>query len=135
MAKRPPNPTARSGDRHRRAHLDSISYPDPARPAGAFREAAARAFDRSYNPAGAGRQLLAILADGGRANVSPTIDAPTLRHPRRGRPAGAARRQRDIARLVPHAKLEVIEEMAHDLPPSQLKRVAGLIAAHAKAAP
>jgi pimeloyl-ACP methyl ester carboxylesterase len=38
----------------------------------------------------------------------------------------------DIARHVPGARLEIIDEMAHDLPPSQVDRMVGLIAGHAK---
>jgi pimeloyl-ACP methyl ester carboxylesterase len=39
----------------------------------------------------------------------------------------------DIARLVANARLEIIPEMAHDLPPSQVGRMVDLIAGHAKA--
>jgi len=36
----------------------------------------------------------------------------------------------DTARRIPSAKLEVIDQMAHDLPPSKTKHMADLIISH-----
>lgn len=38
----------------------------------------------------------------------------------------------DLARRIPDARLEVIPEMGHDLPPSQINRIAALIVEHAR---
>lgn len=110
--------------------LKAIAYPDSARSPDAFQTMAKRAFERGYNPTGMRRQLLAILADGSRVDRLKRITAPSLViH-------GAADQlvplacSEDIAVTIPGARLEVIDAMAHDLPPSQLPRVTGLILDH-----
>ncbi|CAA9496482.1 MAG: Beta-ketoadipate enol-lactone hydrolase [uncultured Sphingomonadaceae bacterium] len=93
-----------------------------------------RALDRAYNPAGVRRQLLAILASGGRADALARIRVPTLvihgtadrLVPKEGGVDTAAR--------VRGARLELIEGMAHDLPPKEVPRIVELICEHAKAA-
>lgn len=134
MKGRPMNPTREEAIAYGAETLHTLCYPDPARAPDAFEQAAAAAFDRAYNPIGIKRQLLAIIADGSRAQRLATIKAPTLViH-------GAADRlvplacSEDIAKRVKGAKLEVIAEMAHDLPPSQTRRVTSLISDHALAA-
>jgi pimeloyl-ACP methyl ester carboxylesterase len=113
--------------------LELISYPDPARAPDAFIKSATLAYDRSYDPLGSARQLTAIIADGSRAKRLATIVAPTLViH-------GAADKLvplacgRDTARRIAGARLEIVEHMAHDLPPAQNDHVAGLIRAHISA--
>lgn len=134
LAKRPPNPTRAQAAAAGAATLEAISYVDAARDPGAFVAMAERAFDRSYNPMGMRRQLLAIIADGSRAQRLATIKAPTLViHGAADRLVPMANSQ-DIAARVPGAKLVIIDEMAHDLPPSQLPRTVSLIAEHARAA-
>jgi pimeloyl-ACP methyl ester carboxylesterase len=107
-----------------------ISYPDPARSDSAFHAAAEAAFSRAYNPAGIHRQLLAVLADDQRFELLASIAAPTLvLH-------GAADKMvppicgADTADRIPGAALEVIEHMAHDLPPSQVAAIAASITRH-----
>ena len=94
---------------------------------------AARAFDRSYYPIGMKRQLLAIIADGSRVSRLKTVKVPTLVVHGGADPLVPKEGSEDIARLVPNARLEIIPEMAHDLPPSQVGRIVDLIAGHAKA--
>ena len=134
MAKRPANPSRDEAIAFGAEGLQAIAYSDAMRAPDAFEAMAARAFDRSYNPVGMKRQLLAIIADGSRVERLKTIKAPTLViH-------GAADRlvplagSEDIARHIPGAKLEVIDEMAHDLPPSQVERMVTLIAKHSNSA-
>jgi pimeloyl-ACP methyl ester carboxylesterase len=109
----------------------SFSYPDPARSDDAHEEMAAKAFDRGYYPVGTKRQLLAIIADGSRVERLKTITTPTLVIHGGADPLVPAEASHDIARHVPGARLEIIEQMAHDLPPSQLDRIVALIATHA----
>lgn len=130
MARRPANPTREEAMAAGAATLELISFPDPQRAPDAFAAMAARAFERGFNPAGVRRHLLAIIADGSRAARLSRIKAPTLViH-------GAADRlvplacSEDIARRVPGARLEVVNAMAHDLPPSQIAPVVALITAH-----
>ncbi len=134
LARRPSNPTRAQAAAAGMATLEAISYADPTREPGAFAAMAERAFDRSYNPMGMRRQLLAIIADGSRTRRLETIRVPTLViH-------GAADRlvpmacSKDIAARVRGARLVIIDEMAHDLPPSQLPALVALIAEHAHAA-
>ena len=134
MKKRPPSATRAEAATIGADVARLLAYPDPARPAEAFRLAAERAYDRGFNPDGIRRQLLAIIADGSRADRLPRIMAPTLViH-------GAADRLvplacgKDIAKRIPGARLEVIEAMAHDLPPSQIVTLVSLIAKHASGA-
>ncbi len=110
-----------------------ISYPDPMRPFSEFQTMVEQAAERGYNPGGVVRHLLAIIADGSRVQRLSTIQAPTLiLH-------GAADRLIpvacgiDLAKRIPGARLEIIEQMAHDIPPSQLPKIVSLIAEHARA--
>ncbi|MEQ1550598.1 alpha/beta hydrolase [Sphingorhabdus sp.] len=111
--------------------VKSFSYPDPARPENAHAEMAGQAFDRGYYPIGTRRQLLAIIADGSRVERLKTISTPTLVIHGGADPLVPKDGSIDIARHVPDARLEIIDEMAHDLPPSQVGRMVGLIAGHA----
>jgi len=113
--------------------LELTSYPDPARPAGAFAEFAARSHARAFNPRGTQRQLLAILADGSRADRLAKITAPTLVIHGAADPLVPAPGGRDTAARIKGARFELIDAMAHDLPPSQLPRLARLIGDHAAA--
>lgn len=113
--------------------VKSFSYPDPARPQDAHTEMTGRAFDRGYYPIGTRRQLLAIIADGSRVERLKTITTPTLVIHGGADPLVPKDGSIDIARHVPGARLEIIDEMAHDLPPSQVDRMVELIAGHATA--
>jgi proline iminopeptidase len=114
--------------------VKSFSYPDPARPDTAHHDHAGLAFDRGYYPVGSRRQLLAIIADGSRVERLKKITRPTLVIHGAADPLVPMACSEDIARHVPGARLEIIDEMAHDLPPSQLGRMVDLIANHASAA-
>ncbi len=111
--------------------VQSFSFPDPARPENAHAEMAAKAFDRGYYPVGTRRQLLAIIADGSRVKRLKTIKVPTLVVHGAADPLVPKEGSEDIARHIPGARLEIIDEMAHDLPPSQVGRMVDLIADHA----
>ncbi len=113
--------------------VSSFSYPDPARPANAHAEMTAKAFDRGYYPVGTRRQLLSIIADGSRVERLKKIAVPTLVVHGGADPLVPKEGSEDIARHIPGARLEIIEDMAHDLPPSQVGRMVDLIADHATA--
>ena len=114
--------------------LELTSFPDPARPAAAFVDFAARSHARASNPRGTQRQLLAILADGSRAERLARITAPTLVIHGAADPLVPPAGGRDTAARIKGARFELVEAMAHDLPPSQLPRLAALIGDHAAAA-
>jgi pimeloyl-ACP methyl ester carboxylesterase len=131
LAKRPSNPTRAEAIAFGTDTIRSFSYPDPARAEGALEELVGRAFDRGYYPIGTQRQLLAIIADGSRVEMLKTIKAPSLVIHGGADPLVPKDGSEDIARQIPGARLEIIAEMAHDLPPSQLGRIAELISGHA----
>ncbi len=113
-----------------RRTLELISYPDPARAPDAFVNHSAAAYDRAYDPKGTLRQLIAILADGDRAKQLAKVTAPTLViHGKQDELVPLACGV-DTARRIQGAKLEVIDQMAHDLPPSKTKHMADLIISH-----
>jgi len=99
------------------------------------RARAERTFARGLNPAGAGRQLRAILASGSRKERLRTVKAPTLViHGTADplvRPAGG----KDTAASIPGAKLIMIERMGHALPLQMWQQVIDAIDKHAHAAP
>lgn len=134
MVKRPPDASREEAVAFGAELVSAFSYPDPARPENAHAEMAAKAFDRGYYPVGTRRQLLAIIADGSRVDRLKTIKVPTLVVHGGADPLVPKEGSEDIARLVPGARLEIIDDMAHDLPPSQVGRMVDLIAGHAKQA-
>ncbi|WP_397575745.1 alpha/beta fold hydrolase [Sphingorhabdus sp.] len=134
MVKRPPDASRNEAVAFGTELVRSFSYPDPARPENAHAELTAKAFDRGYYPVGTRRQLLAIIADGSRVERLKTITTPTLVVHGGADPLVPKEGSEDIARHIPGARLEIIEEMAHDLPPSQVGRMVDLIAGHAKQA-
>jgi pimeloyl-ACP methyl ester carboxylesterase len=77
---------------------------------------AAANFDRCFYPAGAGRQLAAVLATGSRADGLRTLAAPTLvihgLDDTLIAPSGGER----TAELIPGARLMLVEDMGHDRP-------------------
>ncbi len=133
MVKRPANASRDEAVAFGADLVRSFSFPDPARPDNAHAEMAAQAFDRGYYPVGTRRQLLAIIADGSRVERLKTIKVPTLVVHGGADPLVPKEGSEDIARHIPGARLEIIEEMAHDLPPSQVDRMVDLIAGHATA--
>ncbi len=90
----------------------SKKYGDPA----AVRAVAASAFDRSFYPEGAIRQLAAIYASGRRSPLLPSLNTPTLvihgRDDTLIPPAAALR----TAELIPGSNLLILSDMGHDLP-------------------
>ena len=99
------------------------------------RAKAAAAYDRSFDPAGTGRQLAALWSAGDRTHRLAAITAPTLvLHGSQDRivdPSGG----RATAAAIPDARLIVIEGMAHDLPQAHISTVVAELSHHfAKAA-
>lgn len=113
---------------------NAISYPDPARTRESIENLVGRAFDAGFNPLGTRRQLLAIVHDGNRADRLTRISAPALVIHGVADPLVPYAHAEDLVKRIPGARLERIEQMAHDLPPSQVDRLADLIVEHADAA-
>jgi len=96
-----------------------------------LRRRALLSYDRCFHPAGAARQLMAIMASGDRLGEVRKITAPTLAiHGRADRlipPAGS----KALVAAVPAARLELIDGMGHDLPHQLWPRYVRLIAENA----
>jgi pimeloyl-ACP methyl ester carboxylesterase len=98
------------------------------------REGAAASWDRGINPAGYGRQLAAITADGNRTKRLSRINVPTLvihgNDDRLISPSGG----RATARAIPGAKLLRVDDMGHDLPRAVWPKLIDAITVHAQRA-
>jgi pimeloyl-ACP methyl ester carboxylesterase len=109
----------------------TIGSPGFDRDEAELRQLAETAFDRGRNPAGASRQLAAILALGDRTPALRHITAPTLvvhgSADKLVRPSGG----RATAKAIPGARLVEIEGMAHDLPRETWPQIVDAIAENA----
>ncbi len=93
--------------------IGSPGYPAPE---DRIRADALESFERSYYPAGVGRQFAAILGSGSLRRYNRATTAPTVvihgKADRLMRPSGG----RAIARAIPGARLVLFDGMGHDLP-------------------
>lgn len=76
-----------------------------------------RGYQRSYDPEGNVRQLVAIMADHARPQELTSVRVPTLVLHGREDPFVPLACGEDTARRIPGAQLAVIDGMGHDLPP------------------
>jgi pimeloyl-ACP methyl ester carboxylesterase len=88
---------------------------------------AARSFDRAFNPAGAARQLTAIVASESRKRALGALRVPTLVIHGGDDPLVPVTCGVETAESIPGAKLVVIEGMGHDLPRQAWPRIVGAI--------
>ncbi len=109
--------------------IGSPAYPTPEK---LLRQRVAAAMRRNVSPAGLARQMLAIIASGDRVALLKKIERPTLVIHGAADPLVPLASGVDTARLVPSARLEVIEGMGHDLPPQLIERLLALIDQHAR---
>ena len=92
--------------------IGSPRYQDEA----VTRERAARRYDRSFYPEGAGRQLAAVAGSAPRADGLRQLRVPTLVVHGRADPLVQLSGGDRTAELVPGANLLVLHDMGHDLP-------------------
>ena len=88
-----------------------------------LRERVTQSTQRSFNPNGLLRQMVAIAADSDRASQLKAISAPTLVLHGKADPLVPYACGEDTARRIPGARLVGIEGMGHDLPPGVVERV------------
>ena len=79
-------------------------------------ERAAVAIDRSYDPEGTARQLVAIFASGSRAEALAQLAVPTVVMHGDADPLVNISGGLRTAELVPEAEFRLLEEMGHDMP-------------------
>ena len=95
------------------------------------RQKAEQAFARGLSPAGAARQLVAIIASGSRRAALASVTAPTLVIHGDADPLVPLACGVDVARAVPGSRFVLIQGMGHALPISFWPRIIDAIAAHA----
>lgn len=107
-----------------------IGSPSRPRDDADIRHIAAQSFDRGLNPAGTGRQIAAIFASGDRTEKLRGIRVPTLvihgTEDKLVAPSGGEA----TARAIPGARLELIEDMGHDMPRDLWPRLLDLFEDH-----
>ena len=82
---------------------------------------------RASNPRGFMRQLVAVAASGPRTALLSNISAPTLVIHGDDDPLVPIAGGRHLAQLIPGARMEVIADMGHDLPPVLMPKLTQLI--------
>lgn len=97
-------------------------------------ERAAASFDRAYRPQAAGRQLLAVIADGDRTERLAGVRAPTLVVHGADDPLIQPDGGEATATAIKGARFELVDEMGHDFPRPLIPRLVELITNHARAA-
>jgi pimeloyl-ACP methyl ester carboxylesterase len=116
---------------HQLQVIEKIGSPGFPRDEEDLRRHAAMAFERGHDPAGAGRQLAAIIASGDRTADLGRIRVPTLViHGTKDKlvnPSGG----RATAKAIPGARLLMIEGMGHDLPRGAWPQIVDAIAENA----
>ena len=101
----------------------SPEFADEAR----WRRNAERAFDRSFDPSGTGRQFMAIGASPPRADALRHVTTPTLvMHGDKDTLIDISGGRR-TAELIPGARFVAIEGMGHDYPPQLWDHWVGLV--------
>ena len=99
-----------------------------------LRERVTLSTERSYNPPGIARQMMAIVADSTRAAELSKIAVPTLVLHGRADPLVPFACGQDTASRIPGARLVGIEGMGHDLPPGVVEHILTHLVPHLQAA-
>ena len=99
-----------------------------------LRDMVAAAARRSFYPVGILRQMVAVVADGSRADALAGVTAPTLVLHGKADPLVPFACGEDTARRIPGARLVGIDGMGHDLPPGVVDRLLTSLIPHLDAA-
>lgn len=83
-----------------------------------------RDFHRSYHPAGILRQTRAIMATGSLSSMTRRIRVPTMIIHGKSDPLVRPAAALQLKYLIPHARLEMVDGMGHDLPEPLLQNFA-----------
>ena len=114
-----------------RTVIGSPGFPaDPAE----LRALVERNIDRRYYPAGAARQYLAVMASGDRVDLLKTVKVPTLVLHGDDDPLLPVDGGRDVASLVPGAKIETFPGWGHDVPRQMVPKLIESISSFCRAA-
>jgi pimeloyl-ACP methyl ester carboxylesterase len=108
----------------------AIGSPGFPTPDASLRARIERAADRSYHPAGVGRQMLAVLASGSRVDLLKEITVPSLVIHGADDPLVPVKAGIDTARRISGAALQIIPGMGHDLADGLIPVLTDAIAEH-----
>jgi pimeloyl-ACP methyl ester carboxylesterase len=112
----------------------AIGSPGFSTPDDELRAKVGAAFDRSYYPAGVGRQFAAIMASGSRVEMLKKLSVPTLVLHGADDPLVPVEAGRHTAAQIPDSALTVIPGMGHDLATGLIPILVEAIATHCRAA-
>ena len=107
--------------------IGSPAYPVPE---AEMRERIGMGLQRSFHPVGTLRQMLAIVADKGRAQDLASITCRTLVIHGKADPLVPLGNGEDTARRIPGARLLTIDGMGHDLPPEPVRQILEALTPH-----
>ena len=107
-----------------------IASPAFPTPEPELRERILAAYQRSFQPQGSLRQIMAIVADTTRADALRTLKVPTLVIHGKADPLVPFANGQDTAERIPGAKLVAIDGMGHDLPPGVVERILAPLLPH-----
>ena len=99
-----------------------------------LRERVTLSTERSFNPPGIARQMVAIVADSTRAAELAKIAVPTLVLHGKADPLVPFACGQDTAKRIPGARLVGIEGMGHDLPPGVVEHILTHLVPHLQSA-
>lgn len=133
LTRRPKSVTRESLIQHSVNTWKLIGSPGYPTPEAELRAMVERDQARCLYPRGMARQTLAIMAAPSRAPLLAKIKAPTLVIHGLADPLVPVAAGRELGRLIPGARLELIEGMGHDLPAPLLPRIGRLILNHLNA--
>lgn len=117
LVRRPPSRTEAALVAHSLGMVRLIQSPAYPQDDQVVAERIRRALHRAYRPAGVVRQMLAIVADRGRAELLPRIASPALVLHGEADPLVPIACGRDSAQRIPGARFVAVPGMGHDLPP------------------
>ena len=129
MLKRPARNPAAALD-HFVALFKIIGSPAYPVPEAEMRERISIGIQRSFHPVGTLRQMLAIVADTGRAEALASITSRTLVIHGKADPLVPLGNGEDTARRIPGARLLTIDGMGHDLPPEPVRQIVEALIPH-----
>ncbi|MGP4843083.1 alpha/beta fold hydrolase [Marinobacter sp. 1Y8] len=101
--------------------IQGTAYPTPLQD---VRERLRSDFNRSYHPAGILRQTRAILATGSLSPITRRIRVPTTIIHGTADPLVRPAAAKQLQYLIPHARLQLINGMGHDMPEPVLPEIA-----------
>lgn len=97
-----------------------------------IQEIAGYMVENHYQPQATSRQLLAILASGDRSSQLKNVQVPTLVIHGQDDPLLPLEAGKEVANLIPGAKLMIVPKMGHDLPTSLIEVFVKEVSSHCR---